>query len=514
MKFHSLLLIVLILLPLTAAAAGPSSVPEPDTFPWVVTTASELNLREGPGTQYKVLGTFDKGAHMYAVSRTSYGNWVKVTFHEHTRGDMEGYVEGSYLIYENQLDPDGTAKTSNKRAPIELDGTIIGKIWKVIRIILIIGVILLIVAFKDQVATVLVAIGLFAGIGALIFWLLFKNGSLGGGIGAILGLIIGLRTVVDIEYVAPIFSFILKCLYYGISFPFYVLNQIQYFLSEPWRYLFKDDGRDAKTSKTMCAFFEVLKVINYILITPLRLLNAIYYNILVHGLFALYDLWVEVLIPCNEREGNGNFWLWLVLLPWRVIRYPIVHGALAILESVLWTIIDVFIPAITLYHGTDLTAGESIAGSRKRNKDLSWKSGTFTASDSSWGGIGVYFAAQRRVAHGYSVSPYRLSDNNPVIIVCRVSPGRIINYSMAPEYVYYAAGANGNPATLNKFAEKHGYTTGEWWNQRGGYWEYCLFDWQNLYNNRWRIRPLYLFNVRTNFVQHIKGGMAHWTFKL
>jgi hypothetical protein len=43
--------------------------------------------------------------------------------------------------------------------------------------------------------------------------------------------------------------------------------------------------------------------------------------------------------------------------------------------------------------------------------------------------------------------------------------------------------------------------------------KYCLFDWQNLYNSPWRIRPVYIFNDRTHFIQHIKGGMAHWIFK-
>jgi hypothetical protein len=51
-------------------------------------------------------------------------------------------------------------------------------------------------------------------------------------------------------------------------------------------------------------------------------------------------------------------------------------------------------------------------------------------------------------------------------------------------------------------------------NDRGKYWEYCLFDWKNLYNSRWRIRPLYVFNYRTLMAQHVPGGMAHWLFKL
>ena len=86
-----------------------------------------------------------------------------------------------------------------------------------------------------------------------------------------------------------------------------------------------------------------------------------------------------------------------------------------------------------------------------------------------------------------------------------------MSYGLAPWRIYNSAGQNGNPSRLTSYAKRHSYVTGEWWNPRGRYWEYCLFDWQNLYNEPWRIRPVYLFNCRTGLAQHIRGGMAHWT---
>jgi hypothetical protein len=65
---------------------------------------------------------------------------------------------------------------------------------------------------------------------------------------------------------------------------------------------------------------------------------------------------------------------------------------------------------------------------------------------------------------------------------------------------------------MTDFALKHHYVTGEWWNYRHSYWEYCLYDWGNRYNHPWRIRPVYVFNVRTSRLQHIEGGMQHWLF--
>ena len=510
MQYKTIFLLVLLLLSLSLPAAEPSEVPEEDTFPWLVLTQEETELREGPGTSYKSLGTLDKGAAMYAIGRTDDGVWVKVQFQEHTRGTMVGYIEGRHLHFEAQLNPDPQPKSSWE--PINLDGTVFGKIWSVIKVILIIGLIMLVIAFKDVLAALLSGILLWASIGALAGWLFFDNSSTGAGIGVIIGILSGIRYLTGFESISGPIIWIIVAWYYVVSFPFYVLNQAQYFLSEPWRNAFKRDHGNDSAKPALRTFLDIVKVILYVLITPLRLINAIYYNIFVHCLVMLYDLLMEVITPCNAKDGAGNFWTWLLLLPWRIIKFPVFHGVIAFLESILWTVIDVFVPAITLYHGTDLIAGQSITGSRKRNESLTWKSGTFTASDSSWGGIGVYFAAKRGVALSYAYSPHRLSDNNPVVIVCRVSLGRIINYSLAPTYVYNAAGQYGNPATLNSFAKKNKYTTGEWWNGRGGYWEYCLFDWKNLYNSRWRIRPIYIFNDRTHIIQHIKGGMTHWTF--
>ena len=98
------------------------------------------------------------------------------------------------------------------------------------------------------------------------------------------------------------------------------------------------------------------------------------------------------------------------------------------------------------------------------------------------------------------------------MIVCRVSLGKILNYGLAPRIVSENTGEYGTNSNINLYANKYGYTTGEWWNDWAGYWEYCMFDWQNAYNQPWRIRPIYVFNFRTGIAQHIDGGFRHWLF--
>ena len=375
-----------------------------------------------------------------------------------------------------------------------------------------IGIIALIVigliayAFREQLIQIALFVGSFMAIGALVFWLLFDNASLGSTVGFWFAIFIGLKLVT--QSMGAEYSSIFEYTYYILSFPIWFLNRLQHILSEPWRYMYKTSWPSDDSKKILRPLLYVLQLVLYIVITPLRLLNAFLYNIIIYGVTELYDLFFEVLQPSDWDEGYGSWWRWTYMLPVRIVRYPLFHGSLVLIEGAVWTVIDTVIPAITMYHGTDLIAGQAITGKFGHR----WTDGTFTASQSSWGGIGVYFASRRGVARRYAEDPHRLNGSNPVMIVCRVSLGKIINYALAPYYTYLNAGADGNPAVLNRYAENNGYNTGEWWNQRGGYWEYCMFDWKNRYNHPWRIRPIFVFNFRTGKAQHIESGLRHWLF--
>ena len=376
----------------------------------------------------------------------------------------------------------------------------------------VLGIIVLIIigsiayAFREQLIQSAIFIGIFMGIGALIGWWLFDDANTGSTIGFWVAIFIGLKLIT--QSLGAEYASMFEYAYYFFSLPIWFLNRLQHILTEPWRYMFKTSWPDEITKDWLRPLLYGLQIILYIVTTPLRLLNAVIYNVFIYGVTELYDLFFEVLQPSEWDEGYGDWWTWTYMLPIRIIKYPIYHGGLVLIEGAVWTVIDTIIPAITMYHGTDLIAGQAITGKAGRK----WTDGTFTASQSSWGGIGVYFASRRSVARRYAEDPYRLSGSNPVMIVCRVSLGKIINYSLAPYSTYRNAGATGNPAVLNRYAENHGYNTGEWWNEHGDYWEYCLFDWQNRYNHPWRIRPIYVFNFRTGRAQHIESGLRHWLF--
>ena len=383
-----------------------------------------------------------------------------------------------------------------------------------LQVVIWIVIILIFLAFKEQIIQAIAFTALMAGIGALVFWILFDNASLGANAGMGLACFIGLKWLADT--LGPRYPTIFGNIYYLLSLFFWFPNRLQHILTEPWRYIFKSNWLSDSIKETVRPLLYFIQILLYIAITPLRLYNAIAYNIVLYSVTELYDLFLEVLQPCDGDEGADDIWTWLFMFPVRIIKYPVFHGILVIIEGLVWTVADIFIPTITMYHGTDLTAAQAITGSAKRNAYLestsSWTTGTFCSSTNGWGGRGVYFGSSRATAHTYAFDSYRLSDNNPVMIACRVSLGKILNYALSPDHIFMNTGEYGNHGIPNGYARDNGYKTGEWWNARHDYWEFCMFDWQNRYNHPWRIRPIYIFNFTNGRAQHIRGGLRHWLF--
>ena len=287
-----------------------------------------------------------------------------------------------------------------------------------------------------------------------------------------------------------------------ISLPFYILNWFQRFLAKPWRIFFKQNkGTDASNEQKR-KVLDIVKIPLYIILTPLRLVNAIYYNLVVHCSFELFNYVVEVIVPENKREGAGNFVLWALLIPWRIAKYVIWHGSLTLIESGIWTVIDTLVPALTLFHGTDYQASLSITQGPGRTGKRQWLSGVWNVGGGNFAGNGIYFAPVRSTALHYCAGS---------LIVCRVSLGRTLDFGLAPKRVFDRCG-HSNAIGATDWGLKHGYVTGEWWRDDADWWEYCMYDWQNRYNDSWRIRPLYVLDVDDGIIQRIPGGMYHWLF--
>lgn len=309
----------------------------------------------------------------------------------------------------------------------------------------------------------------------------------------------------------------------NLSNPIYTLNQLQYFLQKPWRNLQKHQNnrlcrilqippkiypaqhKMQRFSYRMwgvghvliSAVFFVLQFSLYVLCAPLRFVNAVIYNIFIHIPCALHDYVAEVFYPMGEGMRNLNKWeyLWQYFkkLPYRFGKFLLKRGIFTILESVIYTLVDIVVPTLTMYHGTSYTASHKITGGNKVE---------FIVGRGNYAGNGIYFGISKdTTAYHYQKG---------AIIVARVSLGRVMNVNITPDDVRKNVKYNGNYLTIWGLQRK--VRTNEWWRDKC-WWEYCMLQSSGVYRDSWRIRPLYVINVRTGFKERIYKGMAHWLFK-
>ena len=423
-----------------------------ENYPAQCRVKTNLNIRSGAGTRYKKIGMLYKGSTV-VVNSTTYANsryWGVIT-----HGNRNGYIALQYVDYIQPIY--STPQAEPTKSPTPSNGFNFN-------------------SFRYDLLGLL----LYVIIGMIVFSLL--------------------RAIaLNVLYM---FS---KVMYYGywiICIPFYILNWLQRHLSKPWRIFYKTNKGNDHKNQEMRTFYEYLKIPFYILLTPLRLVNAIYYNVIVHCCFEFYNLIIEILSPANNKEGANNFLLMLVLIPWRLVKYILLHGSLTVIESVIWTIVDTFVPALTLFHGTDYQASVSITNAGRCGESNSY-TGIWNVGSGNYAGNGIYFAPSRSTAIHYS---------NGSLIVCRVSLGKVLDLGLAPYNIYRQCGFP-NATGATDWGLRHGYTTGEWWRDGRDWWEYCMYDWQNRYNSSWRIRPLYVLDMDDKRLQRIPGGMCHWLFR-
>ena len=491
-------------------------------YPARCRVTTELNVRSCASKSCQKIGLLHKNEYVTVNSTTGYGSdqWGLIDY-----GARQGYISMRYVEYSSKVYTGPQASQVAEKKKKGGFAAFMAGVWNVVKWILIIAGVLLVLALWEYIIQLAVYAGMFAGAGAILFAIFGGSGGTGAIVGLVVAALVGVRLLIsrlDLDFgdveLGGFFRGLFMVGYYIISFPIYFLNRLEHFLVSPWRYFFKKNWPMDSTKPAWRVAMEIITVVMYIVTTPLRLANAIIYNIFIHCVTGIYDLLLEVLAPSDDNEGAENVWRWIYMLPWRMLKYVFWHTFLLLLESVIWTVVDIFIPARTFYHGTNLNAGKAITSDPNRNRYLQdtsrWTSGTFMASSDpncSWAGRGVYFAIQRRLALAYSGSNRSGIGGDAVMIACRVSMGRVISYALMPDYVYSQAGGGGKHDEINKFADANGYTMGEWYNY-AGVWEYCLFDWQNRYNHPWRIRPVYVLNLRTGLAQHITGGMQHWLF--
>lgn len=414
-------------------------------------TTTRLNVRTGPGTDYRIRNHLQEGEVVEIVSNEQY-EWVRVKYDPNHKGNLSstGFVSCDYL----RPYVESHSQTSSKSG---FDWSIGNIIWT------------------------LICWGFYIFIAAVILYWVCKI----------------------LLYASFIVAGLLTLAFRYGSIPFFLLNAIQRILAKPWFLFLKYHNFSNDTAATLREVLPWVQIPLYIVLTPIRLINALFFNIVIHCSFEMFNYCLEVIFPTCSGEGEDDIVEWICWLPLRIVKYPLWHGSLTIIESVIWTVTDIFLPALTLYHGTSPEAADSIVASPERGGWRGGDVGIWRVGGGNYAGAGIYFAPARSTAYHYSAGS---------LIICRVTLGSTLDLGIAPYHIFRRCGYP-NAFDVTRWGLENGYVTGEWWRDDRSWWEYCMYDWKNRYNFSWRIRPLCVIDLETSFIQRIPGGMSHWLFR-
>jgi uncharacterized protein YraI len=93
------LIILLIILALAVPAATQGNT---DYDVWT-TTQRELNLREGPSTEFDIITTLDWGVTLPVIGRTLQGNWLQVIWEDEQGQPVRGWLSARYLRWTGDI---------------------------------------------------------------------------------------------------------------------------------------------------------------------------------------------------------------------------------------------------------------------------------------------------------------------------------------------------------------------------------------------------------------------------
>ena len=308
--------------------------------------------------------------------------------------------------------------------------------------------------------------------------------------------------LVSIYFALIIFTTLLRPVVFAFEGIFRLINYIQWVLQNPIRFLWKknDNGksRGAFVALTLTGLSLLWWIIAYFLTIPLRIINGIYYDILLFSAVSFSDNIQEFLHPKRGKLGHISGFKYLILyilsLPFRFIKM-IIKSGLYVIDSILMLGVSIVFPTLTMLHGTPFRgAGTKIT-----------QSGDWLVGYGNYAGTGVYFGLNKKTAEHYSPS-----GDDSSIIVSRVTLtfSKTIATLKKDERELVGLGESGEELARKV---KGFYASIEHWRNDIGWWEYCILKpgKRGQYISSWRIRPVALLN--DNSIVRTYGGFAHYS---
>lgn len=296
--------------------------------------------------------------------------------------------------------------------------------------------------------------------------------------------------------------FILRKAIWFIRYPFYLLNYIQWILYNPIRFLFKNPN--SEFARRLFIFLNLFLIAPaywlfiHILLTPVRAITSLYFDVLLYWSVMLDDTLSEVFMPKLGKyrfERGFKYSLhWTVAFPYRLLLF-FLKSLFTIADSILMFGVAIVFPTLTMYHGTKFNDALT-----KIVQDGKWLVGS-----GDHAGSGIYFAIRRRVARHYSPS-----GQDKGILILRVTPTFTRNQVTLKKGVRELVGQDGR-----KLSQKLNFpfcTIEHWRTDMDGWWEYCLVQpgKAGKYVRTWRIRPVAVLKDENHRITRVWGGFRHY----
>lgn len=275
--------------------------------------------------------------------------------------------------------------------------------------------------------------------------------------------------------------------------PFLVTNHLQWVLTFPFRSWFQNPKSNWPRWFYLAAFPLVLvySLLIYVLLIPVRLVNAVYFDLALFWSVSLRDGVADLLFP-EYRFRDAREWLykWFSRFPSRLWRF-LVRYTRVIFQGISMTIFDLVWPTLTLFHGTGREAAEKIA-----------RTGRWHAGGGDYAGTGIYFGLIPDVAEHYA-----RHNSDPIVIVARVNltPCRPIA-TLTSELRHMIGGSRGDAISCGLGSP---WAALEHWRKDGPWYEFCLVQRSKFkLVAPWRIRPICI--AGPVFPERVPGGLVPW----
>lgn len=292
---------------------------------------------------------------------------------------------------------------------------------------------------------------------------------------------------------------ILREVIWGFSPLFFLVNYFIWFSYNPLRVFMKDKDRSSSHVLFNFLYYTLLVplyfIVVHILLTPLRIITALYFDVLFYASVMLSDSVSELLFPrlrgMRNKTGSAYAIAYIVGFPWRLIRFLVIN-ALTLLDMIFMFSMGVVLPTLTMYHGTDFNQAVSDIAQRGR-----WRVGS-----GDYAGLGVYFGIQKRTAEHYS-------NGNKGLIVVRAT----LNFTRNAASLNQAGRRKiGNDGVSLSHSMSSLWVTIEHWRVDLSWWEYCLIHKGRIgdYIKTWRIRPV-AFIGDDGKLKRLWGGQVNYS---